>query len=103
MEQGYWSTISSHRASRRRALGVAGGAGAALLLAACGGSDGGEPSQTGSGVVSQAEDTFKQAKRGGILKHANTQEPPSLEFGSPLRGHPGANSISSFLRFEQGK
>jgi peptide/nickel transport system substrate-binding protein len=103
MESNYWSRISSQRIIRRRMLAAVGGSAlGAAFLAACGGSEDGGGEEDSTGLVTKPHDTFKQAKRGGILKHANTQEPPTLDFGSPLRGHPGANSVSSFLRFEQG-
>jgi peptide/nickel transport system substrate-binding protein len=104
MEQSYWRAVSTQRITRRRALAAtAGAAVGAGLLAACGG--GSTKSGSGgnkSGLVTQPVDTFKQAKRGGTLRDANTQEPPSLDFGTPLRGHPGAKVVEALLRDEPG-
>jgi ABC-type transport system substrate-binding protein len=64
----YWQSITKHRVNRRRALALTGGAAAgAALLAACGGGDDGGGQQTSSLVV-KAEDSSKEAKRGGIYK-----------------------------------
>jgi peptide/nickel transport system substrate-binding protein len=105
MQQGYWANISGHKLPRRRALAFSGGAAlGAALLAACGssGAKSGSSKAGSSGLVTQPIDTFKQAKRGGTLKDANTQEPPSLDFGTPLRGHPGAKVVEALLRDEPG-
>ena len=71
MESNYWTKIVSQRVGRRRALAMGGGAMAAsAFLAACGGSNGSQPSDGGdkSGLISKPADTTGQAKQGGILK-----------------------------------
>ena len=55
---------------------------AAAFLAACGGSDDGggiDSLEDKSGLISKAEDTSKQAMRGGTLKHYATGDAPSLD------------------------
>ena len=66
MVQSYWDKVSARRFSRRRSLALASGTGAAaLLLAACGGSDTGE--EGSGGVVAEPRDTSSEARRGGNL------------------------------------
>ena len=103
MTASYWNTLLDQRVRRRRALALIGGVSTtAAIMAACGGSDGGEKTEDKSSLVTPVVDTFKQAKRGGVLKDVNIQEPPSLEFGSPLRGHPGAKVVNSLVRDKPG-
>ena len=70
MVEGYWRSILSRRLQRRRALRALGSVTAsAALLAACGGDDDRSDQGSGSDLVTKPEDTSKQAKRGGELKH----------------------------------
>jgi len=66
MSTNYWSTTMSSRASRRRVL-AAGGAftAATAILAACGGDSEDSQEAEQPGLVRAAEDTSKQAKKGG--------------------------------------
>jgi ABC-type transport system substrate-binding protein len=71
--EGYWGKLANSRLSRRRALGAAGAVGvgaAAVAAVGCGGgSSGGTGGGTeGTGLLSQAVDTTKQAKSGGIYR-----------------------------------
>jgi peptide/nickel transport system substrate-binding protein len=75
----FWATKVS-RVSRRRALGVAGGAGAAAFLIACGGSStdesaGGEASHE-AGVISGAGSQDEQPKPGGSITFHHPLTPP---------------------------
>jgi len=80
VSESYWSKFSGARLGRRRLLVTSGATlGAAALLAACGsgGSGGGGSSGGGtdhSSLVTKAEDTSKQAKRGGTLKTSITTD-----------------------------
>jgi peptide/nickel transport system substrate-binding protein len=71
-------------------LALTGGATAAsALLAACGGgskSDSGSNGSTkdSSGLVTQPEDTTKQAKRGGSIKDRQTADPSTLDPQQPI-------------------
>src|SRR5436190_7045306 len=82
METNYWSRLVDVRIGRRRLMATSAGASAAaLMLAACGGgssnSDGKQSDK--SGLVAKAEDTTKQAKRGGVLKDRTFGDPASLD------------------------
>ncbi len=113
MESSYWNKTLRNRVSRRRALKVGGAtAAAAAFLAACGGDDdGGDGGTTGgstggttgggstggggggattSGLITPAEDTFSQAKRGGQLVDFMTAEPRSTD---PVNPQAGLNNI----------
>src|SRR5688572_14467929 len=75
-EQSYWSDLTNHRLTRRRALQTTGvGVAAAAFLAACGGSDsnsGGSGKTTESkrsSIVAEPKDTAKEGKAGGVWKH----------------------------------
>ena len=104
MESSYWSKTLRNRVTRRRALKVGGAtAAAAAFLAACGGDDdddnggssgggstpasgstpgsGGSP--TASGLLTQPEDTFSSAVRGGQLVDFLTAEPRSVDPVNP--------------------
>jgi ABC-type transport system substrate-binding protein len=67
MTASYWHSLTRTRIGRRRAVIASGGVAlSSVLLAACGGGE--EDSGASSGLVSKAEDTTKQAKRGGVYK-----------------------------------
>src|SRR6266550_651164 len=77
----YWRDLVGRRLTRRRALGATAGAGfAAAILAACGSSgSSSSSSKSASSLVTQPEDTSKQAKRGGVLKSRNSADPATLD------------------------
>src|SRR5690348_6137241 len=87
MASDYWSRLLGNRIGRRRVLAATGATAlGAAFLEACGGSDSGSNgsgnggSQGGnSSAVAKAEDTTKQAKRGGIIKDRNTADPPTYD------------------------
>jgi len=72
----YWATTLSRRINRRRALAAGGAATAgAFLIAACGGDDGQDGGDSGSGsggLIRQPVDETKEAKRGGTYKDLRT-------------------------------
>src|ERR1041385_2626235 len=72
----YWAKASEARLSRRRLLAVGGTltAGAALLAACGGGKTGGSATKQASGLISQAIDTTKEAKRGGVMPFYRNRE-----------------------------
>jgi hypothetical protein len=86
----YWQKSLAARVSRRRAIIATGSAGlGAAFLAACG-SDGGDGA-TGdkSGLLTKAQDTTKQAKRGGVWPNyvasdVQTLDPNRTTSGSAL-------------------
>src|SRR4051794_4697463 len=89
----YWSRINLQRHSRRRALMTAGGASlGAALLAACGSgtstSKDQGPKDT-SGLLAQAQDTTKQAKRNGVLRAYSNFDPATLDAygGGPITSY----------------
>jgi hypothetical protein len=72
----YWQSVLTKRVGRRRAIAVTGAtSAAAAFLAACGGGSD-EPSGPSdrSGLVTEAVDTSKQAKAGGVLKHSRNAD-----------------------------
>src|SRR5436190_190513 len=77
----YWTELSARRLGRRRALGATAGAAlATAVLAACGSSgSSSSSSKTANSLVTQPEDSSKQAKRGGILKSRNSADPATLD------------------------
>src|SRR6476620_1395183 len=85
MANDYWSRILENRIGRRRAIAATGATAlGAAFLAACGGSNdsggsGGGSSKDVSGVVVKPSDSFKEAKRGGIIKDRNTADPPTYD------------------------
>jgi ABC-type transport system substrate-binding protein len=93
VETSYWSRIVSSRWSRRRALGVAGGASAgALLLAACGGSkDSSGVTGDKSGLLVKPADTTRQAKRGGVIRDSR---PTDFDTMFPFQS--GMTNVSFF-------
>jgi ABC-type transport system substrate-binding protein len=76
MERDYWRRAVDRRLTRRRVLTITGSsATAALLLAACGGSESeSKPAADKSSLVQKPVDTSKSAKHGGILKASVTQD-----------------------------
>ncbi len=85
----YWDAIANQRLSRRKAIVSTGAASlSAAILAACGGSgsnsksSGDKASSDKSSLIAKAQDTYKQAKRGGNLKLNMFQDVPgSLDPG----------------------
>src|SRR6266436_4697979 len=74
--ESYWQKFTAARFGRRRALALAGGAGAglaALGLVGCGGGSSGGCCQSSGGnnglALSQPQDTTAQAKAGGVIKN----------------------------------
>lgn len=69
MKASYWSNFAHERISRRRGLAATGAAAlGAAFLTACGGGEKGGGEGGSSGLVVKAQDTSKQAKRGGSYK-----------------------------------
>jgi peptide/nickel transport system substrate-binding protein len=104
MERSYWSNVMTQRLGRRRALAGAGAtAAAAALLAACGGG-GGESKGDSSSLVSNAADTTKQAKRGGIIKDRWSADTPSLEIAAAVApvNTPAKQAYSTLVREKPG-
>lgn len=97
MQDSYWSRFAGQRMGRRRALALSGGsAAAAAFLAACGsGSEGGDGDK--SGLIIKAEDTFKQAERGGTLKRETPTDTPTFDFRTPISAGGGSTSCYSCL------
>src|SRR5712691_6673127 len=100
----YWSKLLDRRFSRRRALAATGAAAtAAALFAACGRSNS-STSKGKSELLSQGEDTTKQAKRGGVSKWVFATEPATLDIhvaGSPLNT-PRCMVYSDLIMGKQG-
>src|SRR5438874_7770279 len=84
MSHDYWSRVLSGRTSRRRAIAATGASafGAALLVACGGGND--TESKRKNTLVTEAEDTFKEAKRGGTIKDRNTADPSTQDVHQPI-------------------
>ena len=71
----YWASLMTQRIRRRQALaGTAAGAGAAVLLAACGGGSDNKATGQNSGLVTQPSDTTSKAKRGGVWLDSHTSD-----------------------------
>jgi hypothetical protein len=94
----YWTRVTQRRLSRRRtlALGAAGSA-AALLIAACGSDSGGIEPKSSSSLVSQPEDTTKQAKRGGVMKWFSASEPAHFDTNIGLAPLNTPNNLTTSL------
>ena len=98
MSSSYWQRVTANRVSRRRALmGSLSIAGASALLLACGG---GEESAglKREGRISLAEDTSKQAKRGGIYQQDLDDDEGNLDPLSTGRGNGGAWAPLAYSR-----
>src|SRR3954470_17421566 len=107
METNYWSRLTDSRIGRRRLMATgAGASAAAMLLAACGGgsSDSGGKQADKSSLVAKAEDSTKQAKRGGILKDRTFGDPASLDGLEPQSpwNAIGPMVYSALVKFEPG-
>jgi hypothetical protein len=81
MHSSYWHKTLLHSVGRRRLLaGTGAGALGAAFLAACGGgNDGADSGGDSSALVTKAQDTSKDAKRGGVLRLSNDTEPPHFD------------------------
>jgi peptide/nickel transport system substrate-binding protein len=101
VEASYWSRILNGRARRRRVLAATGGsAAAALLLAACGGGDG--AGGDSEGVVTETEDTSKEAKRGGTLKDRTNSDISTMDVQQPIAplNYPAKHVYSTLVRLK---
>src|SRR6266567_6494583 len=103
--ESYWTTISTQRIDRRRALSVTGGAGlGAALLAACGsGGKKSSGSNNSSGLVTQPADSFKQAKRGGTLRDQTATDSPTLDIIGPIAGGTANNATRVYSALVRAK
>jgi peptide/nickel transport system substrate-binding protein len=103
VENSYWSGLLGARIARRRALAMAGGTAlGSAFLAACGGDQEGTGDK--SGLVFEAVETTKQAKRTGTMKDRAFVDPPSLDVvlaSNPLNPV-NFNVYSTLVRFEPG-
>ncbi len=85
MQTSYWERVSRRTLTRRRALVGAASTGAgiaALSLAGCGGGGGGGEAKTAAkstGLLSQPEDTTKQALPGGIIQTRASLDVPGFD------------------------
>jgi peptide/nickel transport system substrate-binding protein len=110
MAGNYWQTALNRRLSRRRALIASGGlAGAAAFLAACGGDDddgdtGGQARRDTSGLLTDARDTSREAKAGGVLKRQINADIPNLDVHVPLVNLSGLMpfTYSRLVQFKPG-
>src|SRR6476619_5139641 len=84
----YWSSLTTARLSRRKAMVASGAfAGAAAMLAAGGSDSGGGKAGDKAGLLAKPVDATKQAKRGGVSKWLFTSENATLDIhvaGAPL-------------------
>lgn len=95
-----WTDRASHRLSRRSVLKSTGGlAVGAALLAACGDSNGG--GQT-PGPVTQAQDTSKEAKRGGTFLVSRAGEAFTFDPHVGLAGAIGSLPFSRLIKVKPG-
>jgi ABC-type transport system substrate-binding protein len=98
MSKSYWSGILGKRISRRRALAASGATAAgAALLAACGGGDegGGTNGGQSSDLLVKIEDTTKNAKRGGVMKWTQANQP--LHFDGQSQGQAQLNIYNGMV------
>src|SRR5712691_3362315 len=88
MKSTYWSDVLRKQISRRRALVATGAtAASAAVLAACGSSKGGGGGSSAgsggandkSGLISTPVDTTKQARRGGVARWFQANEPAHMD------------------------
>jgi ABC-type transport system substrate-binding protein len=109
MKDGYWQTTLKRRIGRRRLLiaSSATAAGAAFL-AACGGDDddgtGTQARRDTSGLLTDAKDTSREAKAGGILKRQINADIPNLDVHVPLVNLSGLMpfTYSRLVQFKPG-
>jgi peptide/nickel transport system substrate-binding protein len=98
MQDRYWTRLTEQRIGRRRALSLAGGTATAVsLLAACGGGQEGGSVGDKATLVAESVDTFKAAKRGGILKDHDPKDTPTFDFATPISAGGGASSCYACL------
>src|SRR5438874_2357999 len=95
MQKNYWHPAVQARLTRRRALQIVGGAGAAALLAACGSGsqEKSMPAGDPSGLITRAVDTSRQARRGGTYVINLTADPQHLDPQVTLNGSARAYSL----------
>src|SRR5688572_12196998 len=81
MSTNYWTTTMNGRSSRRRVLAAGGAFTAAAFLAACGGDSEDSPTEeeSESGLVRAAQDTSKQAKKGGTFVRSLSADIANLD------------------------
>ena len=98
---GYWSRVLQARLSRRRAIAATGmGMSAAAFLAACGGGDDSEGLLDKSGLLTQGEETTKQAKQGGVWPHFVTAEVSTMDpLNNAATGSGVNNQAYAYSRF----
>jgi peptide/nickel transport system substrate-binding protein len=105
MPDHYWSSILARRLSRRRALAGAGAAAfGGALLAACGGDDGGGEAsrEKASGLVTQAVDESKTARRGGTWLDFQTADFQTFDPHFTSLPHPSRFMFSTLMRIKPG-
>jgi ABC-type transport system substrate-binding protein len=103
MSNDYWSKTAHQRLSRRRLLATASAAASALFLAACSGDESGGTGDK-SGLISQPEDTTRQANRGGLMKDRTFGDPPTLDIftaNNPLNAV-DPHCYSTLVQFKPG-
>lgn len=99
MSNSYWDRQVRSRVLSRRALLAASGAGmgvVALSLVGCGGSD--DSGGDSSGLVVEAKDTIKQAKRGGTWTYVDIEAPIASPMLATSQNGLGGYSYSRLLR-----
>jgi len=102
----YWSRLLTGRIARRRAIATTGATAlGTAIIAACGGGESGGESKTSSlGLLTQPEDTIKQAKTGGTVKDRTHGDVATLDNapGSVTFNAIGNHVNSSLLATEPG-